>query len=602
MARSTDINQRIVLTGDDEVRRKLDALGAAGTRAFDRAGGSSKQLGFAVRNLGFQVNDLVTSFASGGNAMQIFAQQGGQIVQAFQQGGGPSAVFGGVATKLKEMITPMRALAGVGAAAAAGVAVLGARAISADSSLRQFKVTLDALRAPAFARGPDVLKGLGISPEDLEAAAKRLRSAGLSLSEARKEILEAVRAGVDPKLAEQVIRFGKDLDASFGEKGAKSAEAFRKAIQGGPATLRQFGVAVGQINPNVTELQDGLRTVSELLRAIMNAPNIKGAADRVLDPLSRKAREVNVDFQNLLDRITLFGKEGLVNLVSTGGAAVDMFKSLSAAVRELNFTGIADGLNAAFEPLRSLGTTLVQTNLEAWRGFFAALPGLATTAFTTIRAQLAGPDPLGLNALATAAVASMQQLFQTVGDTIIQALATGFASADPFAPLVAAAQTAATTIISILQSILDFANKVASAVSSAISAGGATGFGPGGFAAGGLVRGPGTGTSDSVPAWLSQGEFVMRTAAVRHWGTDFLSALNGLNAPLVPRSRGFAAGGLVGAAAGGGGTVVLNLDGQSFETHAQQDVFESLKKVAGRKQLLSAGRRQSWMGGRRYGG
>lgn len=35
-----------------------------------------------------------------------------------------------------------------------------------------------------------------------------------------------------------------------------------------------------------------------------------------------------------------------------------------------------------------------------------------------------------------------------------------------------------------------------------------------GFAAGGTVRGPGSGTSDSVPAWLSNGEFVVRAAAV----------------------------------------------------------------------------------------
>jgi TP901 family phage tail tape measure protein len=36
-----------------------------------------------------------------------------------------------------------------------------------------------------------------------------------------------------------------------------------------------------------------------------------------------------------------------------------------------------------------------------------------------------------------------------------------------------------------------------------------------GFATGGHVNGPGTGTSDSVPAWLSNGEFVVRAAAVQ---------------------------------------------------------------------------------------
>ena len=67
------------------------------------------------------------------------------------------------------------------------------------------------------------------------------------------------------------------------------------------------------------------------------------------------------------------------------------------------------------------------------------------------------------------------------------------------------------------------------------------------FAAGGLVAGPGTSTSDSVPARLSAGEYVIRAAAVRTVGVSVLDAINGLAAG--PRLRGgdlaFAAGGLV---------------------------------------------------------
>lgn len=45
------------------------------------------------------------------------------------------------------------------------------------------------------------------------------------------------------------------------------------------------------------------------------------------------------------------------------------------------------------------------------------------------------------------------------------------------------------------------------------------------YASGGLVAGPGTGTSDSVPAMLSNGEAVMTSAAVNEWGA-MLSAMN----------------------------------------------------------------------------
>jgi hypothetical protein len=73
-----------------------------------------------------------------------------------------------------------------------------------------------------------------------------------------------------------------------------------------------------------------------------------------------------------------------------------------------------------------------------------------------------------------------------------------------------------------------------------------------GFAGGGHVQGPGTGTSDSIPAWLSNGEFVLKASAVRRWGLGFLNTLNAGVMPMAPR---FADGGLVSVLGqGGGGT------------------------------------------------
>ncbi|MGA6159588.1 hypothetical protein ACPEIC_40340 [Stenotrophomonas sp. NPDC087984] len=47
-----------------------------------------------------------------------------------------------------------------------------------------------------------------------------------------------------------------------------------------------------------------------------------------------------------------------------------------------------------------------------------------------------------------------------------------------------------------------------------------------GFPGGGPVRGPGTSTSDSILAMVSNGEFVLRANAVRRVGVDWLNALN----------------------------------------------------------------------------
>lgn len=60
-----------------------------------------------------------------------------------------------------------------------------------------------------------------------------------------------------------------------------------------------------------------------------------------------------------------------------------------------------------------------------------------------------------------------------------------------------------------------------------------------GHAAGGLILGPGTGTSDDILSWLSNGEFVMTAAATRR----YLPMLKAMNDNKLPA---FAAGGMVG--------------------------------------------------------
>ncbi len=99
------------------------------------------------------------------------------------------------------------------------------------------------------------------------------------------------------------------------------------------------------------------------------------------------------------------------------------------------------------------------------------------------------------------------------------------------------------------------AQKIAEELFGGMSKGGGGGLGGlisglfqwAGFASGGYVTGPGTTTSDSIPARLSAGEYVLRAETVRRVGVEFLHALNGgLAAPrwLGPRLA-FADGGLV---------------------------------------------------------
>ncbi len=74
---------------------------------------------------------------------------------------------------------------------------------------------------------------------------------------------------------------------------------------------------------------------------------------------------------------------------------------------------------------------------------------------------------------------------------------------------------------------------------------GGAGAGPGmanygSYATGGPIFGPGSGTSDSIPAWLSNGEYVINSRAAAFYGRGMMNAINSMKAPK------FAGGGPVG--------------------------------------------------------
>lgn len=98
------------------------------------------------------------------------------------------------------------------------------------------------------------------------------------------------------------------------------------------------------------------------------------------------------------------------------------------------------------------------------------------------------------------------------------------------------------------------------------------------YAAGGPVKGPGTGTSDSIQARLSNGEFVMQSSAVKRFGTGFMDAVNTGHMP------GFATGGSVGTASATSNYTIKSGDtlseiAQTFHTtvRALMDLNQTIK-------------------------
>ena len=93
------------------------------------------------------------------------------------------------------------------------------------------------------------------------------------------------------------------------------------------------------------------------------------------------------------------------------------------------------------------------------------------------------------------------------------------------------------------------------------------------LASGGYVRGPGTGTSDSVPAMLSNGEYVLNSAAVDRIGVGTLNALNSGAVPSFDEGA---------AAVAGGGSVTLNvsaIDASSFSAFLNRGGLDSIRQA-----------------------
>lgn len=127
-------------------------------------------------------------------------------------------------------------------------------------------------------------------------------------------------------------------------------------------------------------------------------------------------------------------------------------------------------------------------------------------------------------------------------------------------------------------------------------------------ASGGYIRGPGTATSDSIPAWLSNREYVIQARAVDHYGPNLFAALNSMRLPKDLFSR-FAIGGLAKAlssampryaagglaTASGGRSLTIVLDGQRFGLNGSADVVDQFERVATRIGIAQIGRPPGWV-------
>lgn len=194
---------------------------------------------------------------------------------------------------------------------------------------------------------------------------------------------------------------------------------------------------------------------------------------------------------------------------------------------------VANFLGSTINEVESLGDAFRQLG-AAIAGSFQRIAAeiLATKLFEKIGGLFgansvdSGAVKLGAAATAlTASAGSVTSAGATVGAGAISlgTSAGSLATSGGILLSAAAALTAAAAALAAAgtgQSIASFAQAGLGAARGAL-----------GFASGGYVRGPGTGTSDSIPARLSHGEFVQPARVTRYYGVEGMEAIRRMAIP-----------------------------------------------------------------------
>jgi hypothetical protein len=206
-------------------------------------------------------------------------------------------------------------------------------------------------------------------------------------------------------------------------------------------------------------------------------------------------------------------------IVAASKVAID---AIIAAVRP-----IAEGIRAAFNGVAEIGAAAWNKVAEAALAFWDRVKQAANSAVEFIERQI--ENLVGVwNRVADAAIGIWEGFKNAASDAI-----------DFVSRQIDRLKAAVDRLRAAIRRIRSSDSSSSSGGSSTDDAAPAPGF-----AKGGKIRGRGTGTSDSILAWLSDGEYVIKARAVRHYGNEVLSAINSMRLP-KNSFRKFATGGPV---------------------------------------------------------
>jgi len=390
--------------------------------------------------------------------------------------------------------------------------------------------------------------------------------------------------------------------SSFLEANGPQLQQFAQGIlQGAQAVV---AIIRGAVIPAFQGLMTFLNTVATALNAIFGT-NVTGAFLLVIASVA--ALSSSLTTMITIIRLATVAFIALNAAIGPLGIAIGLLAAaLVALALSIDWTAFSQRAITAGTAILSFFTTFPDNLAVVWAEIMTSSAALWDSVVSYVLQKWSE-----VVTFFGTLVGQVQSVFSSIGNTIQEA----FNTALNFVVNLFTSWSA--SIMRYIKPIIDALNSVKKLINETSSAAGSDSSVR--AAGGGYIRGAGTSTSDSIRAWLSDGEYVIKAKSVAKYGLGLLNALNSGKLDLSAIiGRGFNMGGLVTmpqaprfAYASGGpvstaqaptaGTKSfdLHIDGNTFRgLIAPDDVADRMTQFAISRGALSAGRKPGWVGGR----
>jgi hypothetical protein len=267
----------------DRLTAQAQRLAAVQAKVTNKTTGKGNLFGLTpneMQNLGFQVNDIVVSIASGQNPMRVFLQQGAQIGQ----------IIPGAFSAIVRFAGPLAILAGV-------VLSVGGAMKKASDDARQLQ------------EGAGIVAQLGqgttVTAQQFATLAGELENLGVKAADARKALVEMAGDGLNAGQMQDYIDTAKAAAEVTGVDFKDALETVRTSFQGGMEDILSLNDATGVYNETQLEtiqrlFDEGKADEARTLALQIYRDNQEGVAQSQRGPWKTATEQLGQAWQNFL--------------------------------------------------------------------------------------------------------------------------------------------------------------------------------------------------------------------------------------------------------------------------------------------------------------